>query len=148
MAVLVYGDVRDGAPTHHPARALMPVLCVLAGFGAAGLHAIGRTVRGRVAREAGLVAAAVFFLVFATGSAVARAASAVPGNGDADRRDVQLARGRDLAAKGAQRLVVTPCAYEHFALIAAFGAPERVEIVAAPARPVTPSCPDVVASGP
>ena len=143
MAVLVYGDVRDGAPTHHPARALMPVLCVLAGFGAAGLRAVGRTVQGRVAHEAALVAASVFFLVFATGSAVARASSAIPGSGDAERRDAQISRGRDLAAEGARRLVVTPCAYEHFALIAAYGAPERVEIRPVRHEPVTADCPAV-----
>jgi hypothetical protein len=33
-----------------------------------------------------------------------------------------------LRHEGAQKLEVTPCAFEHFALIAGFGAPERVEI--------------------
>jgi hypothetical protein len=142
IAVLVYGDVRDGAPTHHPVRALVPVLCVLAGFGAAGLEALGRSVVGRVAREAWLVAVAVFFVILGVGSDVSRALL-VPGNGDTERRGPQIARGRDLASKGVRRLVVTPCAYEHFALIAAFGAPERVEIRSAPRREVTADCPAV-----
>jgi hypothetical protein len=40
-------------------------------------------------------------------------------------------------------VTVTPCAYEHFALIAAVGAPERVAILPATHAPVTPACPRV-----
>jgi len=144
MALLVWGDVRDGAPTHHPARALLPVMCVLAGAGAAGLREVVRAVRGRVAREAWVVAALVFSVIFGVGTAIAHVRD-VPGNGPTERRDAQIARGRDLAAQRIEHLTVTPCAYEHFALIAAFGAPERVDIAQGPRQPVTPDCPSVQA---
>ena len=130
FAFLVYGDLRDGAPTHHAARALLPALGVLAGFGADGLFALASR------RRAVLAAAPALWLAF-----VLHRVRDVPGNDPASRRETQIARGRALA--GAPALEVTPCAYEHFALIAAYGAPERVTIVEAPRRPVTADCPEV-----
>jgi hypothetical protein len=47
------------------------------------------------------------------------------------------------AQLAASHVTVTPCAYEHFALIAAFGAPERVDVAPATHEPVTPACPRV-----
>jgi hypothetical protein len=135
FAFLVWGEVTGGAPTHHAARALMPVIGVLAGFGAAGLDALPPKRPWRAA--AAVVAAA--WLAFV----VVRARD-VPGNDDASRRGAQIARGRALA-KTASSFEVTPCAFEHFALIAAFGAPERVTIEPATHAPVTPDCPRVTA---
>ena len=39
---------------------------------------------------------------------------------------------------------VTPCAFEHFAMLAAWGAPERATIALRTGAPVTPECPTVV----
>ena len=65
-----------------------------------------------------------------------------PGGGSASRA-AQVRQGEELRNEGARALTVTPCAYEHFALIAAYGAPERVTI-AAPATPMPGApCPEV-----
>ena len=129
LAFLIYGDLRDGAPTHHAARALVPIFGVLAGFAA---DAVVTPSRPRVAVP--VAVATLAFVLFRT--------RAVPGASPSERRDAQIARGRELA-KTATSLDVTPCAYEHFALIAAFGAPERVSIEARSGQPVTADCPDV-----
>jgi len=39
---------------------------------------------------------------------------------------------------------VTPCAFEHFALIAAWGEPERVRVGERSGDPVSSRCPSVV----
>ena len=44
IAFLVVGDVRDGAPTHHPARALAPLWWVLVGM---GVDAVGAAISSR-----------------------------------------------------------------------------------------------------
>jgi hypothetical protein len=138
LAFLIYGDVRDGAPTHHAVRALVPVLVVLGGFGASGAEALARAWRPLPARAAvGLAAAAWLAFVLAR-------TRDVPGNAPDARRTAQIARGRALAG-AARTLEVTPCAYEHFALIAAFGAPERVKVAPPTHAPVTAACPRVVA---
>ncbi|HEY1954877.1 MAG TPA: hypothetical protein VGH28_04680 [Polyangiaceae bacterium] len=130
FAFLIYGDLRDGAPTHHAARALLPAMAVLAGFGADALFALASHKKPVVAAA---LAAWLAFVIFRVRD--------VPGNDAASRREGQIARGRALA--GAAALDVTPCAYEHFALIAAYGAPERVTIHEAERKPVTPDCPEV-----
>jgi len=38
---------------------------------------------------------------------------------------------------------MTPCAYEHFAVIAAFGAPERVEVLSGTVLPEKALCPRI-----
>jgi hypothetical protein len=131
LAFLVYGDVRDGAPTHHAARALLPIFGVLAAFAA---DAIVTPSRPRVAVP--LALATLAFVLFR--------ARAVPGASPSERRDAQIARGRELAHT-ATALDVTPCAYEHFALIAAYAAPETVTIEPKTGAPVTRDCPNVVA---
>ncbi len=131
LAFLIYGDVRDGAPTHHAARALLPVMFVLAGFAGAAFDEIARQGLGRIA----LAMLAMIWLAF-----VGVRVRDTPGNGDA-RREAQIARGRALANE--PHLDITPCTYEHFALIAAYGAPERVTIEPLTHEPVTPTCPHV-----
>ena len=64
------------------------------------------------------------------------------GSRDPDRAP-QIERGRALRAEGSGELLVTPCAYEHFALIAAYGAPEAVETRPGAGAPVIPTCPAV-----
>jgi hypothetical protein len=67
----------------------------------------------------------------------------IPGTSAADDRAPQLARGIELRRGQAPHLVLTPCAFEHFALIAAYGAPERVETRPRSGAPVVASCPIV-----
>lgn len=130
VAFLAYGNLRDGAPAHHPGRVLLGAFVVLAFFVAAEG---ARVVR---ARGAWLVMACVGALWLAT---TVRDLAAMPGRtADEDRSDA-VARGR--ALRGADRVIVTPCAYEHFALIAAYGAPERVET--RPADKAQAICPGV-----
>jgi hypothetical protein len=131
LAFLVYGDVHDGAPTHHPVRALVPVFTVIAGFGGVGIASLSHLRGARFV----IGAAAAAWLVFVT-----LRIRGVPGASESERRDAQVARGRALSASEV-RLDVTPCAYEHYALIAAFGAPERVVIEPATREPVTAACP-------
>ena len=131
MAFLIYGDLRDGAPTHHAARALVPIFAVLAGFAA---DAIVTPSRPRVAVPVAL--ATLAFVLFR--------ARDIPGASPSENRDSQIARGRELG-KTAASLDVTPCAYEHFALIAAYAAPEAVTIRPKTGDPVTTACPSVTA---
>jgi hypothetical protein len=66
-----------------------------------------------------------------------------PGRGDGERRESQVGRGLDLRARRVDSIRVTPCAYEHFALLAAWGTPERATIDAPTHQPVTAMCPVV-----
>ncbi len=73
----------------------------------------------------------------------------VPATSAQETRDAQIARGRALtAAEPAGTWEVTPCAYEHFALLAASGQPERFTVLPASRAPVTPACPRVEAEAP
>jgi hypothetical protein len=126
------GDARDGAPTHHAERALVASWFVLAGFGAdvAGERALALP-RGR-ALGAALATLAAFVLFDAW------RAARPPGTSAAEDRSMQLARGQALQPYAIR---VTPCSFEHFALLAAYGAPERAEI--APAEAGREECPGV-----
>jgi hypothetical protein len=142
VAFLVYGDLRDGAPTHHPDRALLGVWWILVLFGADGarlavMGAWRRVPRGLVV--GGTAAAAAAMLGFSVGGW-----PGYPGRVGDEARAAQVARGYLLRTRGAQHLAVTPCAYEHFAVLAAFGAPERATVAPATHAPVTPLCPGVV----
>ena len=64
--------------------------------------------------------------------------------GAEEQRSVQIKRGaEELAPSGSLRVI--PCAYEHFALIAAAGSPERFTVLPAAHTPVTAACPRVEA---
>jgi hypothetical protein len=141
VAFLVIGDVRDGAPTHHPARALSPVWWVVAGIGTDSTALAARTVQSRV-RLAGAVCVVTAAAVW-LGSLAGRW-SAGPGRTDWDRRDSQIARGLEMRADDVRSAEVTPCAFEHFALLAAWGRPERARVNPPLRIPPTPSCPTVV----
>jgi hypothetical protein len=141
LAFLVYGDVRDGAPTHHPERAIVPLFWWIAAFGADGVRAIAlRYAWHRPKREMFVVGGIAAFAVAWTAS-VASAWPLFPARGPEETRDAQLARGRALRSR--TELAITPCAYEHFALIAAYGAPERVRIAESARHSVTSACPYV-----
>ena len=65
-----------------------------------------------------------------------------PGRGDADRRS-QIDRGGGIRPERPAGFDVQPCRYEHLALLAAYGAPERVRTVAPP-PPTGSDCPAVL----
>lgn len=122
LAFLVYGETRGGAPTHHPERALLAVAWLLVAAGIDAAMPLARKAPSRIVVGAGL-AALVAWLAFLPGRY-----RAAPGNGADEDRAPQIARGLDLRSRGVVRLSVVPCAYEHFALLAAYGAPENVAI--------------------
>jgi hypothetical protein len=125
LVFLAYGNARDGAPAHHPERALLGTLVLLALFvGDAGPSILIGLVRTglRFAAKAAAACIAVAWVV-----ATARNFD-MPGNDPSEDRKDAIARGEKLRAEGAAAIVVTPCAFEHFALIAAYGSPENAEI--------------------
>lgn len=140
IALLAYGNVRDGAPAHHPERALVGATLLLALFvvdaGLTKLHELALDGRPLAAKGA----AACFAVAWAISSV---RAWDPPGQGPSEDRREQIARGESLRASGAEAIVVTPCAFEHFALIAAYGAPERVRVEPRTAAAPPGACPDV-----
>jgi len=139
LAFLVWGDVHDGAPTHHAARALVAIWWILVAAGADTLASL-------FARERRGLAYATGALLAATTAAtlIVRPKTALPGTGAADAREAQIARGLDLRARHVLHVEVTPCAFEHFAMLAAWGAPERATIAPRTGGLVTSECPMVV----
>jgi hypothetical protein len=143
LALLVVGDVRDSAPTHHPARALSPLWWVLIGMGvdAAGAAIVSRTL-SRNARVA--VGCAAFTVAVSFCASLPPRWAAAPGRGESEARDTLIARGLGMRDRGVAGADVTPCAFEHFALIAAWGEPERVRIVGRPYGETSSECPRIV----
>lgn len=128
-AFLVVGNVNDGAPTHHAERAWLGVATVVVALSAAraGEALVSRRAFVAVAFGLGLLEGARFF------------ATEAPGGGAADR-SAAVAQG--LSLRGSGPFAVVPCAYEHFALLAAHGRPEEVTVL--PAEPKGSPCPRVV----
>ena len=139
LAFLAYGNVRDGAPAHHPERALLGIVFLTAAF-AADVLATAGAARSRARIAAMGLAAFVALSWVVNGTSLL---ADVPGTRAPEVRTAQIAAGKALASDNAEHLVVTPCAYEHFALIAAFGAPERVATEPRTNAEVTASCPAV-----
>ncbi len=144
VAFLIEGDLHNGAPTHHPERALLAGFWVGAAFGVDGVRSFAlRFVWARPRREAWLVGLAATIGVAWALVWPLRLADR-PARSEAEDRAPQLARGAELRVRGVAHVTVTPCAYEHFALIAAFEAPERVEVVGPrELAKVTSACPVV-----
>ena len=142
LVFLVWGDVRDGAPTHHPARALAALWWILVGMGVDALATLGERLAARSHRLLAMGVAGAAGMAWCA-SLPGRWADA-PGKSDAERRDGPIARGLDLRARDVPHVEVTPCAFEHFALLAAWGAPERATVSPRTGQPVTPACPRVV----
>lgn len=138
LAFLVEGDLRDGAPTHHPERALAALWWVLPALGidtmASATSRLGR-------RSVGAGAAVV---VCAWAAFLPSRWRGYPGTSDWDRRDPQIARGEAMRARHVAFAEVTPCSYEHFALLAAWGEPERAQLDPLLHTPPTADCPRVV----
>jgi 4-amino-4-deoxy-L-arabinose transferase-like glycosyltransferase len=143
LAFLVAGDLRDGAPTHHPERAVIPITWILAAFAADALVTLARRIAPARASQRVLVANAVAIAILGWCLTLPGRWADHPASSASESRDAQIARGLVLAAQPPPHVTVTPCDYEHFALIAAFGAPERVAIAPATHAPVTPACPHV-----
>ncbi|MDB4946865.1 MAG: hypothetical protein JWP97_6399, partial [Labilithrix sp.] len=140
LAFLAYGNVHDGSPAHHAERPLLAITFVLA---FAVVDALGATFAAADMRGRRLRAAAVAVVCAAWGVTSTRGFRDVPGRAEHELRGPQVARGRVLREEGARALELTPCAYEHFALIAAYGAPENVTTRPSTNAPVTASCPAV-----
>jgi hypothetical protein len=143
LVFLVVGDLGDGAPTHHPARALASIWWIAAGAGAdaAAAAVISAQARGSGARwtavGVGMIAALAWCLPL---DARWRA---WPGRGPSERREAQIARGLDLRARGVSAIDVTPCSFEHFAMLAAWGEPWRAKISPRTGKEPTEDCPAV-----
>jgi hypothetical protein len=137
LAFLVAGDLGDGAPTHHPARALGAIWWIAAAMGVDSLRVTLRS--PRLSRRTGAIAAGAI----AAGWALSLPSrwNASPGLGDLERRDAQIARGLEMRARGTALADITPCQFEHFALIAAWGEPERARVHPRTEAPLTPDCP-------
>jgi hypothetical protein len=141
LAFLVYGDAHDGAPTHHPERALLPVVWILAPFAADSLRALARRFAwARPRREMWVFGVSVAGGLAWLALLPARLRDA-PGMSAGESRSAQIERGNALPPSASA--LVTPCAYEHFALLAATGAPERFTVLPPSHAPVTPACPRV-----
>lgn len=146
IAFLIVGNLGDGAATHHPERALIGVWWIGIALGA---HALERVARGHLsfatARVHRALAAAVpIATTLGMAALLWEAKRDHPGLGPDDRANA-LAEGERLRRDGARQIVVRPCHYEHFALIASFGAPERISI--APRREEADdaaTCPEIV----
>lgn len=140
LVFLVWGDLKDGAPTHHPARALAALWWVLVGMGvdAAATWRAGRSDARRRAALGVAAAAAVVWCVLLP----ARWRDA-PGTSDEEDRRPQIARGLDLRARHVEHVEVRPCAFEQFALLAAWGEPERATVLPRSGAVVTAECPRI-----
>lgn len=125
---------------HHPERALLGATFILAAFAADVLIEAFPLAR---ARARGAAVGVTVLVLGAWAVTTIRALGDIPGTSASEDRAPQILRGRALRAEGAAGLVVSPCAYEHFALIAAFGAPELVETRPTTSVPVVPTCPAV-----
>jgi hypothetical protein len=141
LVFLVVGDLGDGAPTHHPSRALAVTWWLLIGM---GVDAIGATVSSSRATRLATTCAAAGATIAWVVSLPSRWASA-PGQGDSERREAQIARGLELRARDVSTAEITPCEFEHFALIAAWGEPERARVNARTRERPTIECPRVTA---
>jgi hypothetical protein len=139
LAFLVWGDVHDGAPTHHAARALVAVWWIGVGM---GVDAASSAVAASGRAKAWAVAFACVAFATWMGCVAARWDDA-PGLSDYDRRTTQIARGLDLRARDAAHVAIVPCSFEHFALLAAWGAPERADVKPRTGAAPTSDCPIV-----
>jgi hypothetical protein len=138
LAFLMVGDVRDGAPTHHPERATSPIWWVLVGM---GIDAIATGVRRWRSVPPRLVRGLLATCALTWSASLPSRWSHAPGETDVERRDGPIARGLDMRSRSVEAAEITPCAFEHFALIAAWGRPETARVLPSFHRPPTPECP-------
>ena len=140
FALLVAGRALDGAPTHHAERTLLPVFSLFSVLVAEGIVQSLTTARGRPRGDA-IARTMPVLLGLALVSSLLRAGrrpeSFAPRPAE---RALGLSARRELAPE--DRLLVDTSDYGYFAVIAAFGAPERAEPVD-PRDPREPPKPDV-----
>ncbi len=140
LVFLGIGNARDGAPAHHPERALLGSMLILALFtidaGVVVLQPLGRDMKK-------LATVAVVAVAWLVRSLIGLASP--PGMTAYEDRRPQIERGAKLRTDGVVSIIVTPCAFEHFALVASYGAPERAVLENKTNAPVTPECPSVEA---
>ena len=141
VAFLVAGDLGDGAPTHHPARALGSVWWLLTGLGVDAIVTAVRALPSSLARRSATGVAAALAIAWCITLPSRWRQS--PGRSEWDLRDAQVARGLDMRARDVAGADVAPCSFEHFALLAAWGAPERARIAPRTGEPPTSGCPRV-----
>jgi hypothetical protein len=138
MVFLAYGNARDGAPAHHSERALLGVVFLMAAFAA---DVLAETTPTWFGRRPGIARALLAVVSLSWLVTCVVALRDVPGSTAAEDRTPQIAAGKKLREEGAAHLDITPCAYEHFALIAAYGGPERVETRPQTGASVSAACP-------
>jgi hypothetical protein len=126
LGFLVLGCIRNGAPTHHPVRALVCAVPLLM-LGAA--QAIDVWAQGARVPSWSRPLWAWLPVGLAVLLCVLRLPSPPGASADEDRSfAIELGRSLRDQVPATQRLLVQPCRYEHFAFIAAFGRPEDVDI--------------------
>ncbi len=139
LAFLVAGDLGDGAPTHHPARALGSLWWIFVGMGVDALRVAmagdGRS-SCREPRGDGRRRGRVDRVPPGAMGRVARTQRA----GAPRRADRE---GLDLRARDVVTAEITPCQFEHFATIAAWGEPERARVHPRTQEAPTIDCPRV-----
>ena len=140
IVFLAVGNARDGAPAHHSERALLGVVFLTA---ACAADVLAGAVRTALDRARGLAFGSLALATLSWLATCVVALRDVPGSGAAEDRAPQLAAGKKLRAEGAAELELTPCAYEHFALIAAYGSPEHVLSRPPAGTTVSATCPTV-----
>jgi len=126
LGFLVIGCVQNGAPTHHPVRALLCAVPLLTLGTAAAIDTWAQASRLPAwSKPLGAWLPTVFALAMC-----AVRLPAPPGASADEDRSFALELGRTLRDQvpANKRLLVLPCRYEHFAFIAAFGRPEDVDI--------------------
>jgi hypothetical protein len=144
FAFLVVGSVRDGAPTHHPIRACLACFAIgVPLFIDAFMHQALRWSDASFGKKTILVAfVAALGLVWC--ASVGQAVQNFPS--DPSRRALVL-QGQSFAlgASPERRLVLTPCAYEHFAFAVGFADPRRIQMMpkAAASHAQDGPCPQV-----
>lgn len=143
LAFLAYGNARDGSAAHHPERALLATQMIIALYVAdVGIVDLQNIARSGKIRMAQLIAAAVL-AIWATW--IVRSGE-VPGRTENEDRSAQIARGKKLRDDGVAAIAVTPCGFEHFALLAAYGAPESATVAPRTGVTLTAECPYVQTS--
>jgi hypothetical protein len=128
LAFLIVGSLKDGAPTHHPARALILLGPPLYAAGLDSALMLTNGLRERIPATLRRAVPGAIVIVGLALSAVAQRAlvsEVLP-----FARATQLREGERLRAEGASWVVLAPCKdrYDHLAIMAAFGAPERVTL--------------------
>ncbi|APR99541.1 hypothetical protein BCY86_01730 [Pajaroellobacter abortibovis] len=148
LFALSIAEARDQAPTHHPIRPLIPLFWVLAAFGADGLQS-GLQILPRFSSRGMLRTVSISTAILLYGLASLKEWQSYPGATPSEDREHQIQHG--YALRGRQKgapLLITPCFHEHFALLAAYGAPEEA-VVNPPSYQHPPSgaheaCPQVI----